>query len=452
MGSSKVLLQLKKTAFRNGIGILASNARRYSQAPRLPKPLEGIRVLELGQIKVEPPEVGDPIRVWRKIDVDGTSPWFRSIGRNKKSCEINLRTEEGRALARKLADKSDVLVENFRPGVMEKWGLGPEELYKTNPSLIYTRVSGFGQTGPYAKKPGFASVCEAMAGWRYINGFPDQPPVRQNISLGDSLAGLTAAFGTVLSLLARNKIAGSGQVVDVAIYESIFNMMEGVLPEYDRFGEIRQPSGTSVTGIVPTNAYPCSDSKYVIIGGNTDSLYKRLMKVAEREDLITEKYETNKERVQHKDLIDNAISDWTRKHTSEEVIEKLEKEGVPCGPIYNIKDIVEDKHVQSRNILETVRVGENRDDGGWDLKIPAITPILSETPGETTWAGPDVGQHNREILMGILEMSEGEIRELQESGIIATKESVKKSRSMAFFEAKNNIKTFYGKVAEKMRT
>ncbi|CAG8439110.1 13288_t:CDS:10 [Acaulospora colombiana] len=311
-------------------------------------------------------------------------------------------------LVRKLADKSDVLIENFRPGVMEKWGLGPEELYKTNPSLIYTRVSGFGQTGPYAKKPGFASVCEAMAGWRYINGFPNQPPVRQNISLGDSLTGLTAALGTVLGLLARNKIAQAGQVVDAAIYESMFNMMEGVLPEYDRFGEIRQPSGTSVTGIVPTNAYPCSDSKHVIIGGNTDSLYKKLMKVVGREDLTTSDYETNKERVIHERLIDGAISEWTRKHTSEEVVERLEEEGIPCGHIYNIKDIVEDKHVQSRNVLETVKVGENREDGGWDLK----------TPGETTWAGPDLGQHNREVLVDILGIGEDKIRELQEHGIV----------------------------------
>ncbi|CAG8459470.1 2527_t:CDS:10 [Diversispora eburnea] len=430
---------IKKIEIKNVIGFLDTNVQNVRYYSHTPKPLEGIRVLELGQliagpfcgtilgyygaevIKIEPPEMGDPIRIWRKIDIDGIGPWFRSIGRNKKSCEINLRTEEGIKLARQLADKSDVLIENFRPGVMEKWGLGPDELYKTNPSLIYTRVSGFGQTGPYAKKPGFASVCEAMAGYRYINGFPGQPPVRQNISMGDSIAGLTAAFGTVMGLLARNKLASnaiSGQVIDVAIYESIFNMMEGILPEYDRFGEIRQPSGTSVTGIVPTNAYPCSDSKNVIIGGNSDTIYKRLMKVIGREDLATEQYATNKERVQHKDLIDNAISDWSRKHTSKEVIEKLEKDNIPCGPIYNIQDIVEDEHVQSRGILETVRVNENKENGGWDLKIPAITPKLSATPGETIWAGPDLGQHNREILMDILGLEEKEIKKLQDNKII----------------------------------
>ncbi|CAG8738556.1 11186_t:CDS:2, partial [Funneliformis caledonium] len=330
-------------------GFIASRTLQNAhESEKKPKPLEGIRVLELGQlvagpfcgkilgyygaevIKVEPPKLGDPLRVWRHLDTDGTSPWYRSLARNKKSCEIDLKTVEGRKLVSQLADKSDVLIENFRPGTMEKWGLGPDELYKTNPSLVYVRISGYGQTGPYAKKPGYASVCEAMAGFRYINGFPNQAPVRPNISLGDSVAGLTAALGAVMSLLARNKLSSNanlktGQVVDVAIYESMFNMMEGILPEFDRFGEVRQPSGTTVTGIVPTNAYICSDQKYVIIGGNGDSIYKRLMRTAGREDLATEEYETNKERVKHQKLIDEAISDWTKTLTSKQVLEKLEK-------------------------------------------------------------------------------------------------------------------------------
>ncbi|CAJ0628068.1 14046_t:CDS:10 [Entrophospora sp. SA101] len=358
------------------------------------KPLDGIRVLELGQIKVEPPKTGDPLRVWRHLDIDGVSPWFRSMGRNKKSCEINL------------PDSSDILIENFRPGTMEKWNLGPDELSKTNPSLIYTRVSGYGQTGPYALKPGYASVCEAMAGFRHINGFPNQPPVRPNISLGDSVAGLTAALGSVMGLLARDKIKSNtvdtmmitGQVIDVAIYESMFNMMEGILPEYDRFGEIRQPSGTTVTGIVPTNAYQCSDSKYVIIGGNGDSIYKRLMEAAGRIDLTGEKYATNKQRVKHQQLIDDAINNWTKTLTSKQVIESLEQVGVPCGGIYNIKDIVNDEHVKERELLEVVKVGGNNSDNGWNLKIPAITPKLTSTPGKTNWAGPDLGQHNKEIF------------------------------------------------------
>ncbi|CAG8531729.1 7608_t:CDS:2 [Gigaspora margarita] len=394
------LKYFKKTIKRNWWGLIASQKRFNSQTSDIKGPLDGVRVLELGQIKVETPETGDPIRIWRKIDIDGVSPWFRSMGRNKKSCEINLRTEGGRKLVRQLTDKCDVLIENFRPGTMEKWGLGPDELYKTNPSLIYTRVSGFGQTGPYASNPGFASVCEAMAGFRYITGFPDMPPVRQNISLGDSVAGLTAAFGTVMGLLARNKINSrdkTGQVVDVAIYESMFNMMEGILPEYDRFGEV--------------------NSKYVIIGGNGDAIYKRLMKVVGREDLTTKEYETNKERVKHKDTIDNAISDWTRTYTSKEVVEKLEKAEVPCGHIYNIKDIVEDEHVQDRGLLETIHVA-NKDNEGWDLKVPAMSPKLTSTPGETKWAGPDLGQHNREILFDILGLSEDDVKKLQKDGIV----------------------------------
>ncbi|CAJ0833980.1 1462_t:CDS:2 [Entrophospora sp. SA101] len=378
------------------------------------KPLDGIRVLELGQIKVEPPKTGDPLRVWRHLDIDGVSPWFRSMGRNKKSCEINL------------PDSSDILIENFRPGTMEKWNLGPDELSKTNPSLIYTRVSGYGQTGPYALKPGYASVCEAMAGFRHINGFPNQPPVRPNISLGDSVAGLTAALGSVMGLLARDKIKSNtvdtmmitGQVIDVAIYESMFNMMEGILPEYDRFGEIRQPSGTTVTGIVPTNAYQCSDSKYVIIGGNGDSIYKRLMEAAGRIDLTGEKYATNKQRVKHQQLIDDAINNWTKTLTSKQVIESLEQVGVPCGGIYNIKDIVNDEHVKERELLEVVKVGGNNSDNGWNLKIPAITPKLTSTPGKTNWAGPDLGQHNKEIFVNVLKLSEQEIIKLQESQII----------------------------------
>ncbi|CAG8588175.1 13386_t:CDS:2, partial [Ambispora leptoticha] len=315
-----------------------------------------------------------------------------------------------------------------------------EELYKSNPSLIYTRVSGYGQTGPYATKPGYASVCEGMAGFRYINGFPGGPPVRPNMSLGDSVAGLTAALGVTLGLLAKNKLANAsksvtGQVIDVAIYESMFNMMEGILPEYDRFGEIRQPSGTTLTGIVPTNAYPCSDNKYVIIGGNGDGIYKRLMRTAGREDLTTSDYETNKERVIHKDLIDSAISDWTRTLTAKEVVEKLENAGVPTGLIYNIEDFVNDEHVKARGILEVVRVERrgkieksgseksnnnesDKDDDGWDLTIPAITPKLESTPGETLWAGPDVGQHNREIFYDILELNEDRVKELQASGVI----------------------------------
>ncbi|CAO3665176.1 unnamed protein product [Umbelopsis vinacea] len=390
------------------------------------KPLTGIRVLELGQIKVEPPKVGDPLRVWRHLDADGQSPWFRSLGRNKKSVCIDLRTEKGRSLVKQLAEQSDVLIENFKPGTMEKWGLGPDDLYKTNPDLIYTRISGYGQTGPYSKRAGYASVCEGMGGFRYVNGHPNQPPVRPNISLGDSLAGMHAALGVVLGLLARQRIGETGakktgQVVDVAIYESVLGMMEGVIPEFDRFSEIRPPSGTTVTGIVPTNTYPCADGKHVIIGGNGDSIYKRLMKAAGREDLATSEYETNKERVIHQKTIDDAIASWTSTLTTDQVLEKLEKASVPAGKIYDARDLVNDEHVQARGMIETVTVGSKDDGRGWQVKIPAVTPKLDTTPGSTEWAGPDLGQHTEQVLSEMLGLSPDEIQKLEGEGITSSK-------------------------------
>ncbi|CAO3672458.1 unnamed protein product [Umbelopsis ramanniana] len=409
------------------------------------KPLTGIRVLELGQliagpfcgtilgyfgaqvVKVEPPKLGDPLRVWRHLDSDGQSPWFRSLGRNKKSVCIDLRTEKGRSLVKKLAEESDVLIENFKPGTMEKWGLGPDDLYKTNPNLIYTRISGYGQTGPYSKRAGYASVCEGMGGFRYVNGHPNQPPVRPNISLGDSLAGLHAALGVVMGLLARQRIgetgaSKTGQVVDVAIYESVLGMMEGVIPEFDRFNEIRPPSGTTVTGIVPTNTYPCADGKHVIIGGNGDSIYKRLMKAAGREDLATAEYETNKERVIHQKKIDEAIASWTSTLTTDQVLEKLEAASVPAGKIYDARDLVNDEHVQARGMIEEVTVGSEQDGRGWQVKIPAITPKLDTTPGSTEWAGPDLGQHTNQILSEVLGLSPDEIQQLEQEGITGSKQ------------------------------
>ncbi|KAJ2956643.1 hypothetical protein NQZ79_g7542 [Umbelopsis isabellina] len=385
------------------------------KAADLVKPLSGIRVLELGQIKIEPPKIGDPLRVWRHLDSDGQSPWFRSLGRNKKSVCIDLRTEKGRSLVKELAQQSDVLIENFKPGTMEKWGLGPDELYKTNPDLIFTRISGYGQSGPYSKRAGYASVCEGMGGFRYVNGHPGQPPVRPNISLGDSLAGLHAALGVVMGLLARQRIGDSGakktgQVVDVAIYESVLGMMEGIIPEFDRFNEIRPPSGTTVTGIVPTNTYPCADGKHVIIGGNGDSIYKRLMKAAGREDLATSEYETNKERVIHQKVIDEAI-----------VLEKLEKVSVPAGKIYDARDIINDEHIQARGMIEEVTVGSKEDGRGWQVKVPAVTPKLDTTPGSTEWAGPDLGQHTKQVLTEMLGLSDEEIKNLESEGITASK-------------------------------
>ncbi|KAI8137928.1 CAIB/BAIF family [Fennellomyces sp. T-0311] len=417
---------------------LSLTARRFNSTVA-PKPLDGIRVLELGQIiagpycgsilgyygadviKVEPPK-GDPLRTWRHMDKDGQSPWFRSLARNKKSICVDLRTDEGRSLVKRLAQDVDVLIENFKPGTMEKWGLGPDELYQTNPGLIYTRISGYGQTGPYSKRPGFAAVCEGMGGFRYINAFPGEAPVRPNISLGDSLAGMHAALGVLLGLIGRNKLSASsqktGQVVDVAIYESVLNMMESIIPEYDRLGQIRQPSGSTVTGVVPTNTYPCKDGQYVIIGGNGDSIYKRLMTAIGREDLVGPDYETNTHRVKAQKLIDGAIGEWTSTKTPDEVAELLEKVSVPTGKIYSAKDIVEDEHINARGMIETVTVGTPEEGRGWELKIPGMSPVLHTTPGSTKWAGPDLGQHTAEVLEESLGLTKDEIESLKSQGVI----------------------------------
>ena len=400
------------------------------------KPLEGVRVLEMGQlmagpfagtilayygaevIKIEPPVTGDPVRTWRGVDEDGTSMWWRSLGRNKKCITVDLRLEEGRTLARELAWKSDVVVENFKPGTMEKWKLGPEDIKAKNQDVIYCRVSGYGQTGPYSHKPGYASVCEGVGGLRYVNGFPDRPPCRPNLSLGDSLAGMHAALGIVMALYNRSgrqgrEGGGTGQEIDVAIYESVFNMMEAVVPEFDRLGMVREREGSKLTGIVPTNTYRCRDGLYVIIGGNGDSIYKRLMIAAGREDMAgNPEYATNADRVRNEPAVDGAISDWTATLTAAEVVAALEAAQVPVGSIYTVKDMVNDPHYNARGMFEEVEVG------GRPLKIPAMSPRLSGTPGGTEWPGPAVGSHNAEVLKAVLGKTDAEIEALTANGTI----------------------------------
>ena len=398
------------------------------------RPLDGVKVLEMGQlmagpfagtllgyfgaevIKVEPPGKGDAVRGWRLLDDNGTAVWWYTLGRNKKCITLNLRDEEGRRLARRLADQVDVLIENFRPGTMEKWGLGPEELETTNPGLIYSRISGYGQDGPYADLPGYASVCEGVGGFRHVTGFPDQPPVRPNLSLGDSLAALHAAMGIVLALYHRDRgprAASGGQLVDTAIYEAVFNMMEAVVPEYDRCGVVRGPSGSTITGIVPTNTYSCKDRRWVIIGGNGDSIFRRLMRAADRPEMAAdERLADNAGRVEHQAEVDGAIGEWTAQLTVEEVLEKLEEAQVPAGPIFSVQEMVDDPHFQARGLFEEVEAG------GKPLKIPAILPKLSKTPGSTAWAGPPVGAHNREILGGVLGLSAEQIDALADRGVI----------------------------------
>lgn len=392
-------------------------------------PLEGIRVIELGQllagpfagtllayfgaevIKVEPPE-GDPIRGWRKLDDAGTSFWWRSLGRNKKCVTLNLREDEGVNLARRLMDGADVVIENFRPGTLEQWGLGPESFRESNPDLVYTRISGYGQDGPWSNKAGFASVCEGVGGLRYLNGFPGGRPVRPNLSMGDTVAGLHAALGIVMALLERER-GGSGQVVDVALYEAIFNLLEAVVPEYDGAGEVRGPSGSTVTGIVPTNTYPCADGKYVIIGGNGDSIFKRLMTAAGRPDMADdERLATNAGRVEHESEIDQALEDWCSGLDSEKVLRILEDARVPCGPIYSVADMFEHPHFRARGLFEQVEIN------GKPLEIPALRPHMAGSPGRTRWPGPEVGSHNEEVLRDGLGLSEAEYEQLVQAGII----------------------------------
>tara|TARA_R110001592_G_scaffold363355_1_gene685047 strand:- start:11324 stop:12535 length:1212 start_codon:yes stop_codon:yes gene_type:complete len=393
------------------------------------KPLSGYRVIELGQllagpfagallayfgaevIKVEPPGGGDPLRNWRVVK-DGTSLWWRSLGRNKKCITLDLKTEKGRELVAQLIDGADVLIENFRPGVMEKWGLGPERFKASNPGLVYTRISGYGQTGPYAHKPGFASVCEGISGFRYVNGFPGEAPVRPNLSIGDSIAGLHAAFGVALALLSRQS-SGEGQTVDIALYEAMFNLLEGVVPEFDGAGVIREPSGTTVTGIVPTNTYRCADGKFVVIGGNGDSIFKRLMETAGRSDMANDtRLADNAGRVAHEQDIDEALSVWCSSLPSTEILDLLENARVPAGPIYNAEDMLADPHFNERGLFEQVEIN------GKPLKIPGMIPKLSDTPGDTQWPGPEVGSHNKEVLGDLLGLDQAAQEQLRDDGVI----------------------------------
>ena len=399
------------------------------ETPSRRLPLDGVRVIELGQllagpftgtllayfgadvVKVEPPG-GDPIRGWRKLDEDGTSYWWRSLGRNKKSVTLDLKSDQGKALVRKLMGNADVVIENFRPGTMENWGLGPESFAEDNPGLIYTRISGYGQTGPYASKPGYASVCEGIGGLRYVNGFPGERPVRPNLSLGDTIAGLHAALGILLALFERQQ-SDKGQVVDVALYESVFNLLEGVIPEFDGAGVVREPAGSTVTGIVPTNTYRCADGKFVVIGGNGDSIFKRLMTTAGRPDMADNPaMASNAGRVDNEAEIDTALDSWCRSLPSEQVLTLLEEARVPAGPIYSVADMFNDPHFQARGLFQQVEIN------GKPLKVPAITPRLADTPGETRWPGGEVGSHNETVLREELGLSDEEFAALKAEGVI----------------------------------
>ncbi len=394
------------------------------------KPLSGMRVIEMGQliagpftgsvlgyfgaevIKIEP-ITGDPVRYWRLTE-NNTSYWWHSVSRNKKSITLNLKSEEGRQIAKDLILKSDVLIENFKPGTLERWGMSPDDLKKDNPGLISARISGYGQTGPRSHLPGYASVCEGYGGFRYVNGFQDRPPVRPNLSIGDTLAGLHAAMGVMLAYIQREKDPdGKGQVVDAAIYESVFNLMEAVVPEYSGCGAIREPSGSTITGIVPTNTYLTSDDKHVIIGGNGDSIFKRLMIAIGRPDMAEDpRLEQNQGRVENEKEIDEAIEKWTREHTSEEVLTTMDEVSVPAGPILSVEDMMNDEHYIARGMFQEVEAN------GRTLHIPAMLPILTETPGSTEWPGPELSEHTDEVLTDLLGKAQGEINQLREDGVV----------------------------------
>ncbi|HEY7358456.1 MAG TPA: CoA transferase [Ktedonobacterales bacterium] len=411
-----------------------------------PGPLSGFRVLELGNliaapyagrlfaefgaevIKVERPRTGDELRQWRLYQGD-TSLFWSLQARNKKSITLDLRTTAGQEIARQLLPHVDVVLENFRPGALEKWHLGYEAMRAINPDLILVRISGYGQTGPYRDRPGFGGIAEAMGGLRHVTGYPDRPPTRLGVSLGDSLAGLFGVIGALMALLHRERqrqqaprqeeaASGYGQMVDVALYEAVFAVMESLLPEYDGYGVIRQRTGNILPGLAPSNTYPCREGKWVVIGGNADNVFKRLMRAIGQPALADDpRFADNVGRTAHRDLLDQVISDWTARHTLEEALAVLVEADVPAGPIYDAADITTDPHFQARAMLETREVaiepGEPR-----PVRFPGVIPKLSETPGATHWLGPALGAHNADVYGQLLGFTAERLAQLQQDGVI----------------------------------
>jgi crotonobetainyl-CoA:carnitine CoA-transferase CaiB-like acyl-CoA transferase len=392
--------------------------------------LSGIRVIELGTliaapfaarlfaefgaevIKIEQPGSGDPLRTWRKLH-QGTSLWWYLQSRNKKSIAIDLKSAEGCAIACELAAHADVVIENFKPGGLEKLGLGWDVLSARNPNLTLVRISGFGQTGPYRDRSGFGAIGEAMGGLRFTTGDPDSPPARVGISIGDSLASLHGVIGALMSLLRVKTGQGRGQIVDVSLFESVFNLMESLVPEYDLMGHVRTRTGGALPGISPSNTYPSKDGGHVVIAGNSDAIFKRLMGVIGRHDLADDPALANNDgRVRHNGAIDDAITAWTMRHPLNEILAALDAADVPAGRIYSVADIVTDPHYLARDMILSTELP-----GNIAVKMPGITPKLSETPGAVNWPGPTLGQHTEEVLSGIgLDMHE--VRRLRKIGVL----------------------------------
>ncbi len=396
------------------------------------RPLEGVRVVEMGSllagpfcgqlladfgaevIKVEPPGKGDPMRVWGRHRKEGRTLWWPIIARNKKSVTLNLREEEGQELARRLIAEADVVVENFRPGTLEKWGLDYEKLSQINPGLVMVRVSGYGQTGPYRERAGFGSIGEAMGGIRHVTGFPDQAPPRTGVSLGDSLAATFGALGALTALYHREAHGGKGQVVDVGIYEAVLALMESTIPEYVLAGNVRGRTGTVLPFVAPSNIYPARDDDYVLIAGNADTVFGRLAKaVGHPEWAEDEKYATHHARGENMQELDDMISTWTKQRTVEDVLQTMAEAGVPAGKVFTAKDMVEDEHYAARENVVTV---EDPEIGAFPMQN--VVPRLSETPGKVRWTGPALGQHNDEVYGHLLGLSEDERNDLRERGTI----------------------------------
>ena len=394
-----------------------------------PGALQGVKVVEMGQliagpfcgktlgefgadvIKIEAPGAGDPLRNWRLIK-EGTSVWWQVQSRNKRSVALDLRQKEAQDVARQLIAEADVLVENFRPGTLEGWGMSPEELHAINPGLVILRISGYGQTGPYRDLPGFGVIGEAMGGLRHLTAEPGRVPVRVGVSIGDTLAALHGVIGVMMALYHRKVNGGPGQVIDVALHEAVFNIMESLLPEYSAFGAVREAAGSALPGIAPSNAYPCQDG-WVLVAGNGDSIFKRLMAAIGRQDLAdAPDLADNAGRVARVVEIDAAIAAWTQVRNVQTVMEELSKSKVPAGKVYTAKDIAEDPHYRARDMILTQRTRD-----GFDVEVPGIVPKLSLTPGTVRSSAPHVGD-DTDAVLAELGLSAEQIAKLREKGIV----------------------------------
>ena len=394
-------------------------------------PLDDIRVVELGQllagpfcgqllgdfgaevIKVEDPGSGDPMRQWGREKPYGKSLWWPVVARNKKSVTANLRTPDGQDLVRRLVAKADVLIENFRPGTLERWGLAPERLWEINPGLVVTRVTGFGQSGPYASRAGYGSIGEAMGGIRYVTGDPDRPPARAGISLGDSLAATFACLGTLVALHQRGR-TGRGQVVDSAIYEAVLAMMESLVPEYQIAGYQRERTGTTLPNVSPSNVYPTADGEMVLIAANQDTVFRRLAQVMGQPELATdERYATHSARGQFMEELDGRIARWSSTLKAEELLERLHENGVPAGRIFRAKDMLEDPHFMARDAIVRLK----HPDLG-EFAMHNVVPKLSESPGRVRHVGPELGEHNEEIYRDLLGLDDDTMSSLRSAGVI----------------------------------